>query len=359
MNFSVRFTLFAFGMKHYCIILLCFLLLINSSLFAQKSCLNTLREAKQLYEQGLIDEIPELLAGCMEDGFTRAQRIEAYKMIILAYLFDDDQFAAEKTMDEFLKKFPEYEIMPNDPVEFVYLLESYKTSSYYSLNFTFGSTFSNRRVTENFSALNMARTEFQDKIGTGFQAGFGVSRNLFKSVNGNIGVFYVVNMYTYTEECATSVDSLGLSFVDLSVKEQLAMINVPLSLSYRFGRGNLNYVFRLGGLAGFIKEADLSPARSQPDIEPISETIDIADYRSSLYYAVVLGTGLEFKIPRGFLVLDLRYQFGLPDMTIGDRYDSPRLNGRYLHIDDDFRLDYLSISLAYHFSIYQSKKNRF
>ena len=102
-----------------------------STLYAQRSCLNTLREAKELYEQGLIDEIPDLLADCMESGFTRSQRIEAYKLIILAYLFDDDQFTAEKMMDEFLRKFPEYEIMPNDPVEFVYLLESYKTSSFF------------------------------------------------------------------------------------------------------------------------------------------------------------------------------------------------------------------------------------
>jgi hypothetical protein len=335
------------------------LFLLNSSIFAQKSCLNTLREAKTLYEQGLIDEIPELLAGCMESGFTRAQRIEAYKLIILAYLFDDDQFAAEKTMDEFLRKFPEYEIMPNDPVEFVYLLESYKTSSYYSLNLTFGPTFSNRRVTENYSAMNLSRTDFLDKTGTGFQVGFGISRNLFKSVNGNIGVFYTVNNYTYSEECISLLDSLTLSFADLLVNEQLTMINFPLSLSYRFGRGNLNYVFRLGGTAGLVRKAYLTPTRSQPTIESISESVDIADHRNSMYYAAIVGTGLEYKIPRGFLVLDIRYQIGFQNMTIGDRFSTPRLNGRYLHIDDDFKLDYVSVCLGYHFSIYQSKKNRF
>ena len=101
----------------------------------ESDCLKTLKDAKDHYEQGLIDEIPNMLAGCMESGFTRAQKIEAYKLIILAYLFDDDQYEAEKTMDEFLRKFPEYEVMPSDPVEFVYLLESYKTASVYSINF--------------------------------------------------------------------------------------------------------------------------------------------------------------------------------------------------------------------------------
>jgi len=343
-------------------IVIIFLIFLNSLLYAQKSCLNTLREAKELYEQGLIDEIPDLLTGCMESGFTRGQRIEAYKLIILSYLFDDDQFAAEKMMDEFLRKFPEYEIMPNDPVEFVYLLESYKTSSFYSLNLTFGTTFSNRRVIESYSAMNIDQTEFSDITGTGFQVGFGISRNLLKSVNGNIGVFYVVNNYSYTEECTTLLDLLDsqpLSFADLPVKEQVKIISIPLTLSYSFGRGNLNYVGRIGGLAGFINDATLSPSRSQPELETISETVDIKDHRNSMYYAIVTGCGIEYKIPRGFLVLDIRYQIGLQNMFSGDRYSSPRLYSRYSYIDDDFNLDYLSICFGYHFSIYQSKKNRF
>ena len=88
-------------MKKYHLLAIWILIFACSITFGQKSCLNTLREAKDLYEQGLIDEIPDLLSGCMESGFTRAQRIEAYKIIILTYLFDDDQFAAEKMMDEF------------------------------------------------------------------------------------------------------------------------------------------------------------------------------------------------------------------------------------------------------------------
>jgi cobalamin biosynthesis protein CobD/CbiB len=37
-------------------------LFFSTSVLAQKSCLNTLREAKELYEQGLINEIPQLLS---------------------------------------------------------------------------------------------------------------------------------------------------------------------------------------------------------------------------------------------------------------------------------------------------------
>ncbi len=344
------------------------LIFFTSILYAQKSCLNTLREAKDLYEQGLIDEIPELLAGCMESGFTRSQRIEAYKLIILAYLFDDDQFAAEKMMDEFLRKFPEYEIMPNDPVEFVYLLESYKTSSYYSINLIFGPTFANRRIKENYSTMNNDLTEFSDKIGTGFEIGFGASRNLWKSVNINIGVIYSIINYSYNElnsvelyEPEEEITAIvpNITFAELSADENIRMVSIPLTFTYSFGKGNLNYVGRLGGSAGFVTNASLTSVRKQPEIETISETRDITNKRSNTYFAGIIGAGLEYKVPRGFLVLDVRYQVGFQNMNIGDRYSFPRLNGRYFYVDDDFKLDYVSICLGYHFSIYQSKRNRF
>ncbi len=360
MDYSDRFTLFTFKMKLKHLIIFILLISQNLIIYSQKSCLNTLREAKELYEQGLIDEIPDLLNECMISGFTRTQRIEAYKLIILAYLFDDDQFAAEKMMDDFLKKFPEYEIMPNDPVEFVYLLESYKTSSFYSLNLTFGPTFSNRRIIEHYSAMNISQTEASDRIGTGFQIGFGVSRNLWKNINGNIGVIYSINNYSSTERTNTLYPSQESSFADLSAEERITLITIPVSFTYSFGRGNLNYFGRLGGSAGFLNNASITLSRSQPEIETISETFeDITDKRNNLYFAAVIGAGLEYKIPRGFLVLDIRYQLGINNMLVGDRYSIPRFASRYFYVDDDFILDYVSISFGYHFSIYQSKKNRF
>ena len=346
----------------YLILFTISILFFNLAVMGQKSCLNTLREAKDLYEQGLIDEIPGLLSSCMESGFTRAQRIEAYKLIILAYLFDDDQFAAEKMMDEFLKKFPEYEVMPNDPVEFVYLLESYKTSSFYSINLTFGPTFTNPAIIEQYSVLDAANTDYSNKTGTGFHVGLGISRNLFKSVNGNIGVFYSTYHYSFLEETVTELKDESYSFADIVAKEEISRIDVPLSFTFVLGRGNLHYTARIGFQVGYVLNAGLSVNRSQSafDNDISNPDIDLTDYRKSLDYAAVLGAGLEYKIPRGFLVLDLRYRAGLTNVNLGEgRFDNPSHYSRYFHLDDDFRLDYLSIAVGYHFSIYQSKKDRF
>ncbi|MBN1952004.1 MAG: PorT family protein [Bacteroidales bacterium] len=343
------------------IILLISVLFLNLSLFGQKSCLNTLREARELYEQGLIDDIPNMLSECMESGFTRGQRVEAYKLIILSYLFDDDQFAAEKAMDEFLKKFPEYEVMPNDPVEFVYLLESYKTSSFYSINLTFGPTFTNPVILEQYSLLDVSNTDFNDKTGTGFQLGLGISRNLFKSVNANIGLFYSTYNYSFNETSRIQLADKLYTFAETRAEEKIDRIELPLSMTYYFGRGNLHYTARLGFSVGYITSAKLSVNRTQTGlINDISSNFDIREYRKALDYAVIFGGGMEYKVPRGYLVLDLRYRLGLSEVPISDlRNANSRLNTSYFHLDDDFRLNSFSMAIGYHFSIYQSRKDRF
>ena len=66
--------------------------------FSQTDCSVKLDSAQNLFENGIIEEIPQVLNPCIEEGFTREQKISAYKLIILTYLFDDNQQGAESTM---------------------------------------------------------------------------------------------------------------------------------------------------------------------------------------------------------------------------------------------------------------------
>jgi hypothetical protein len=340
------------------IVIILLLLLSVIKLNAQTNCMNTLKEAKELYEQGLIEDIPKMLSECMEYGFTRAQRIEAYKLIIMAYLFDDNQFEAEKIMDEFLKKFPEYEVMPNDPVEFTYLLESYKTSSVYSINLFLGSNFSNPRITEPFTAVDQNNTKSNNKFSRGFNIGVGVSRNLVKELNINLAVFYSSHSIAKSD-VTTSLDAGSTSEIQVNSKESLKKFDLPLSFTYNFGKGNLSYFARLGGMFSYVSNSSLNVERTVTGNTPISKNFDIKDIRSKYYYSLLAGVGVEYKVPRGYVVLDLRYNYGLNNMSNNeDRFKNQELWSSYYYLDDNFKLDYFTINLGYYFTIYRSNRNK-
>jgi len=55
----------------------------GSTLRGQDDCAAKIQEARKYYDQGMIGEIPQMLAPCMESGFTRAQKIEGYKLFFL------------------------------------------------------------------------------------------------------------------------------------------------------------------------------------------------------------------------------------------------------------------------------------
>ena len=74
-------------MKYYLkIIFLLISAFFITSVFGQEDCLRSFQNARRLFDQGMIGEIPEMLAPCIESGFTRTQKIEAYKLIILALM---------------------------------------------------------------------------------------------------------------------------------------------------------------------------------------------------------------------------------------------------------------------------------
>jgi hypothetical protein len=216
-------------------------LILSCSVFilsGQEDCSSKLVEAQRLYRQGLIEDIPQLLQPCIESGFTRAQRNEAYKILILAYLFDGNQYNAENTMVDFLKKNPEYEVMPNDPVEFISLFETFRTMSVFSFGLNFGPNLTNPRIIEPYTQGDVNHTESRNITGVGYQAGLSMNRYIARRIFLNLGINIVHNSYRFVEEETQAV--AGQESVTTSLKESLDRYEVPLSIGYEFEHRNFN-----------------------------------------------------------------------------------------------------------------------
>jgi hypothetical protein len=324
----------------------------------QNECSTKIQEAHKLYEQGMIEEIPQMLAPCMANGFTRTQIIEAYKLIILSYLFDDNQFEAEKTMVEFLKKFPEYEIMPNDPVEFVYLFESYRTTSIFSFGFTAGFNLTDPRIIEPFSVLDQKNITLKNTMKPGFQFGVGVGRYISRKMFINLELKFSENRYGFEEEIITPLPGLnGISSVTYS--EKLYKFILPLTISYEFSAKKLHYFMRGGASVASITGVTGSASRQfAEEIPPVpGETMDIAKYRKNIMYAGVAGAGVRYKVPHGVLTAEIRASIGLNNIVKPDkRFENMQQIMKSNHSDDDFAINTFSFSAGYYFSFYKPKK---
>lgn len=336
-----------------------FFLLFPLRLKAQKDCISTLQEARKLYDLGMIDDIPKMLAPCMEEGFTRLQRIEAYKLLILVYLFDDEQFEAEKTMLEFLKKYPEYEIMPNDPVEFVYLFESFRTTSVFSIGFSAGFNLSNPRIIEPYSMYDLSNTSLSNTTEAGYQVALGIGRYLGKRILLNLEFGYAQNKYSFIDR-HTIITEIGNKLTEsTTLEEQINKFTVPVTTAFEFKIKKVLYYIRAGGSADYIIRASGNPILKSGETTLPGEKTDLLKFRNAFYFNGILGSGIRYKIPRGYLSVDLRYNIGINNVVkTGMRSNNSYLMSLFKYRDDDFSINSFTVSVGYYFSFYSPKQQR-
>jgi hypothetical protein len=335
------------------------LILSTSPLSGQNDCATKIQEAQKYYDQGMIEEIPKMLAPCMESGFTHVQKIEAYKLIILSYLFDDNQFEAEKTMVEFLKKYPEYEIMPNDPVEFVYLFESYRTTSVFSFGITAGFNLTDPRVIEPYSVFDMRNVTLKNTMKPGFQVGIGIGRYISKKMFVNLEFKFSENRYGFADEIKIPLTGGNDGINSVTYSERLYKAVMPLTLSYEFNAKKVHYFIRagfsIGRITGVTGVASRKYAEELPAIT--GETQDILSNRKNMLYSAIVGTGIRYKVPRGVLTVEFRTNWGLNNIVRPERrYSNKQQITKSYYIDDDFSLNTFALSAGYYFSFYSPKK---
>ena len=347
--------------KHLAILFLIFTFFFRQEIKAQdlqSDCLKQLEKAEKLYEQGEIDEIPKILSPCMENGFTRNQRIAAYKLIILTYLFDDDQYEAEKTMLDFLRKYPEYETMPSDPVEFVYLFQSFRTTSIFTLNFHFGPNFANPRIIEPYTSGDLSNTTSYNKTGTGFQYGFGISKHIAKHLVLNTDFVFTTNNYSFIDNVNYYFNDEKIQLAKISFKETQKRMDVPITLAYELPQPKLDYYAKAGICISKLNSSKGTPERQISEENVITgPDITVTTYRKPVDYFAVISIGTKAKVPRGNLFLEFTTYLGLNNMVNKEnRYSNTELISKYFYVDDDFALNSFSLTAGYQFSFFKPKK---
>lgn len=323
----------------------------------QADCALSLRNAQELYNSGKIEGIPALLQPCMESGFTRDERIQAYKLIINASIFDSKLQEAEEQMLGFLRKYPDYKTVATDPAEFVNLYNMFDNNPRYSLGLQVGINASSVRVGEKMGpyALSGIDKEYSAD-GVSFQAGAVYFRHLSPILGISVEPMYRQSKFNY--------EVMPYGFANVKYIESQGLVDLPVSVVLDLPvSGKLIPYVRAGAKTSYLIFANSSASREYLNTGDVKrEGIDgaqqskIKDRNINNYY-LIAGGGLKYQLPKSYLFVDFRYNFNLlPQVR-----EESRNNGQdedlwlFYLVNDTFYLDDFSINLGIARTFYNPK----
>jgi len=331
----------------------------------QVNCVETLNRARQSFSDGHLYGIPAILKPCLDDGFDRNQKIQAFWLLTRTYLFIDDPISAEDSYLKLLRLDPEYAIDPDkDPVEMVYLSEKFTTTPVFVLLARIGFNFTSASVIQNYGVDNTDASNESYKSEAGFQLGAAVEWNINDNFSLGLEVDFGNRRYSYRNR-QFAVD-------DLSFLERQTNLDIPLYLKYRITYDKIQPFIYAGYNQHILirSRADVSLTdRATSGDENLTEfpvtgpSEDLDDLRERLTRSVLFGFGLSYRLGYNYLMLDIRYQLGMNNIiNINNQYLNQDLLYRYGFVDDDKKLNMLAVSIGFIKPLYKprkiSKKNR-
>lgn len=324
-----------------------------------QSCGAVLNLARENFNAGHLYEIPSILKPCLDNGFNKDQRIEAYWLLTRTYLFIDDPISAEDSYLKLLKQDPEYIIDPErDPIDMVYLSKKFKTTPIFVLYAKIGSNHTAVNVINNYGVDNTLSSAESYKGKLGFQFGGGGEVNLNDNISLGLELNFYQRSYSYSN---TLFNSDNQTF-----QENQTGIDIPIFLKYRWDFVKIRpYVYAGFGFSyllsskGTVKLVDRigSGDEDLTEIPVTGPEVDLKPIRNNFNRFAHVGAGVNYRLGYNYLVVDVRYIAGLSNIiNEKEQYSNPTLLYKYGFVDDDKRLNNISLSVGFVKPLYKARK---
>lgn len=346
--------------------------------YAQQDCEQTLNQATEEFNAGHFYGIAALLKPCLDDGFTKEQRQRAYLLLTQTYLLLDDPIGAETSYLNLLYANPEFVAEPDrEPIDVVYLSKKFTAVPRLSLFGRLGSNLSFERIINDWTM-----TGGNEKQQCVLRPGWQVNGGIEWQVTDNFSLAFEGG-YTFT---AFKKEVSNLFVNDLTeIYDRQHWLSLPISLRYMppsvrnlkpYGYVGYSTELLLGARATLSK-IDRTPNNETGDFsEERSESpiLNFTKRRNFSNRSFILGAGVKYKVGLNYIFLDIRYSFGLSNITdeekryydyslgAGDDYTTDDLTStgistfEFANVDDDFRLDHLAFTFGYIKPIYKPRK---
>jgi len=356
----------------------CVFLFVYASGYSQ-DCSQILDNAKASYLSGHLYEIPRLLEGCLT-GYSRQQKVEAYELLTITYLYLDSLDKAENSYLNLLGADPEWdpEDYVNTEVEIEYLSKNFKTTPIFTLYpIKIGGNFSYVQTINVNGVDNTTNTNQSYKPRFGFQVGTGGDWNMSDKFSLGAEFWFSSKNYRYQNKLfpdpvtAPNGETPGDSII---IDYNTIGFEIPMFLRYT-QQFNKWYPFVFGGYI-FQYNLDYNAKPNYFNIDGIGndqqvnpdggKTLNIGSIRNNINHSVTAGAGVKYRVGYRYLLFEIRYAWGLKnvlntskqfDFKAGDNQDPVReYTFRYSQVDDDFRLNQIYFNLGFVYPLYKPRK---
>ncbi|MBX2940891.1 MAG: PorT family protein [Cyclobacteriaceae bacterium] len=315
------------------------------------SCAQTLRLARSTYELGRLHELPLLLDGCLKNGFTTQEKVDALKLLTQAYIYLNDPKKADESMLLLLQTDNYFEINEAiDPAEFVALYKTYRTTPIYRVGLKAGAVTAQPNVSTSDIA-NEGVGKYDNRFS--FLAGISVEIPFTKKITLNPELYFQQKAFKNTNTLPVTDGDFALI-----ANQTLTYISLPLAVQYHLLDHKLN-PYALGGVSvDYLVNGSLNAERKRIGFSPIeSKTFSITNDREKFNLSLILGAGIKYRLGGGYGVIEVRYNYGLLNANNKkDTYNNDELVFNYQAIDGIFKINSLSLTLGYVHNIFKPKK---
>jgi hypothetical protein len=353
------------------ILILAFLGLSVSTAYAQ-SCAQTLRLATSSYDQGRLHELPGLLKKCLDDpnGFTKTDRVTAYKLLTLSYIYLEEPEKADSAMINLLKTDHFFE--PNqavDPAEFIGLYKTFRTKPVFSWGIKGGGNLTQPNVTSNYYIGNNAKGNGQTAGGLGFQIGGVFEKALFQGwKNKNWNRFTLAPEILFVSR---SIDYTNTPFLkygtgndpdaqtDLKAPESQVWFELNVMLQYKLKpKSKFDPFVEIGPGIGLLSSSSIAANTTRGTTGNVvsGTNVDVTNSYKQLVYSVIAGVGGRYRVGPLYITAELRYQYGLINIVNdATRYNS-ELALDYAGVMNDYTINNIGVLVGASVPVFRPQK---
>lgn len=317
----------------------------------ESSCAARLKYARQLYAMGKIVGLEDQLSDCFEKGFTKEEKVQAYKLLVLAALYDDYTEKVDKAFISLLKTDPEYKPnLADDPREFIQLFGKFRTDPVFSIGVKAGGNLSHVNVLNTFGVNNVEETPGEYGMLPGYQFGVTADVLIQGRWQASAELLLVQRRFLY--------ESPLYDFSTLEMREGQTWLELPVALKYNLTDTRLRPYVSAGVAFNMLVGAQSEVVRTITQKEDVTgPRINTTDLRRNFLYSPFLNLGAKYMVGYGYFFVDARFNLGmLNSVDMEDRYSNGELLYRYGHIDDDYKLNNFTFSIGYARNFYKPKK---